>query len=86
MIRTEEWTKDYEGMITTVVVGVYDGEQVHPAVVGDHVRVAPDIAQEFGLPEGVEDADGFQQKFFRWHPYSDVAGVLTEAGWTRAST
>lgn len=86
--RTEEWTMDFEGMTSTLVVEVHDGEKVHPAVIGDqaareYVKVSPDVEKEFGLPEGTEDVDPYAERFFAWHPHAVVAEHLTKTGWQR---
>lgn len=87
VIRTEEWTKDMEGMISTVVFQVYAGDQVYSAVaVGARVRVQPEVAKELDLKEGREGVDSIGEIFFEWHPYTAVAAALVRDGWKHAST
>lgn len=77
MSRYEDWTKDDNGMVTTVVVEVRDGDVVH---------VADELLPEFELDpaKGVATTNTFRERFVYEFPYDVVAGQLRATGWSKA--
>jgi hypothetical protein len=73
MLRTEEWTKDIEGMISTCMVDVHDGEVV---------RVTDAYAQEFEIPTN-EAVARYVDREYGEYPYVVVSTRLEDAGWSR---
>lgn len=77
-LRTEEWTFDVEGMISTAIVNVFEGEVVH---------VSEDILR---VEMGQDPKDYFEtvvnEKFLRVVPYSEFKDWLLAVGGTYAGT
>lgn len=73
MLRTEEWTKDFDGMLSTCVVDVHDGEVV---------RVSDALVKEFEIPSAEAVARYVDQEYTTF-PYKVVSMRLEDAGWSR---
>lgn len=76
-LRTEEWTFEDSGMISTGLVNVFEGEVTH---------VQDTILLELGLtpdkyPEGVEG-----ESFHRIVPYAELRDAVIDAGGSYAGT
>ncbi len=73
-MRTDEWTLDFHGMISTVVIDIFDDGMVH---IRDEIMtelgLTPDLWPEVTLPS--------QEKFARAVPYSTVSTQLWKMGW-----
>jgi hypothetical protein len=78
-MRTEDWHKDFEGMLSTVVVDVRADETV---------AVSDQFVDELGLSrvDGVDTTDALRGRFSWVFPYDIVAAALEQDGWQHAST
>jgi hypothetical protein len=73
--RTEDWTKEIDGMISTGII------LVHP---NEHVWISEEVWREIGGdPLGLSTL--FSQPEILVVPYEQVAEQLTKDGWTRAT-
>lgn len=77
ILRTEEWTRESEGMISAVILNVFEGEVVHLA---DSLMVEFDLTLG-DYPEGVEF-----ESFYHAVPYFQFKDLLIESGMTYAGT
>lgn len=78
MLRTEEWQAEVDWGISTVIVDVHEGEEVH---------VATPLLREFGiLADNLEEVVSYAQvdPEFAWRiPYDTVAAALTQKGFVK---
>lgn len=76
---TEDWTKEIDGMWSTVVVEVF------PA---GRVNVSDEMVDELGLDrlDGVDTPSPLRSTFVWNFPYETVAAALEKNGWQRASS
>lgn len=76
MTRTETWTTEVDGMVSTLILDVLDGDLVH---------VRDDMMDELDLPREREVVEGFVRPQFVWEVrYERVASRLHEKGFDRA--
>lgn len=77
-MKTEDWTKDINGMTSTCVVQV-DTEEV--------VKIDEVYLEEFGFNKeyGHPGVDPFREHFVWTFPVAYVRRVMEKAGWTRAT-
>lgn len=79
ILRTEEWTTDYHGMFSTLVVEVLDGDIVYVASeIAEGLKIDTEVAKEVSL--------GLQQRFVWVVPYETVKTHLIEAGFSYVGT
>ena len=79
MLRTEEWTHDFHGMINTLMLDVLEGEVVH---------MDPHFKDEFKVdPAASKEVVSEYSQHFVWEfQYETFKGYLEEAGWSHAGT
>lgn len=74
-MKTEEWTKDFHGMINTAVMDVRDGNVVH---------VTDELMDEFDIPKEHEVVQGGVNPRFVWEvPYDTMVERLRADGWEK---